>query len=361
MRSYLDHNATTPLRPAARAAMLKALEVTGNASSIHAEGRAVRAALEDAREAVAQRLGVLPAMVVFTSGGSEANNAAIKGAAVERIILSDIEHPSVIEAAKASGKSVDMVPVTPEGTIDLDALRITLPGPPALVSIMAANNETGVIQPVREVVGLAAEHGALVHTDAVQAFGKIDLSFALLGADLMTLSAHKLGGPAGIGALVVRDGVALNPLVNGGGQELRRRAGTENLACAAGFASAAAEHMNDLKPLRDTLEAALEGAVIAGKDAPRLPNTTCFAVPGMNNETLLMGFDLDGIAVSSGSACSSGKVARSHVLAAMGYPASVCGAAIRVSLGWTTTEADVDNFISVWRKLLARHRNRTAA
>ena len=361
MRTYLDHNATTPLRPAARVAMLKALAMTGNASSVHAEGRAARAALDDAREALAHKLGVLPAMVVFTSGGSEANNLALKGVEVDRVILSGIEHPSVIEAAKASGKSVELVPVTPQGQIDLEALGVTLPGPPALISIMAANNETGVIQPVREVVEMARPHGALVHTDAVQALNKVPLSFAMLGADLMTVSAHKIGGPVGTGALVVRDGVPLAPLIDGGGQELRRRAGTENLAGAMGFAAAVAEPLNDLKLLRDRLEAALDGAIIFGDEGARLPNTTCFAVPGLNNETLLMGFDLEGIAVSSGSACSSGKVARSHVLAAMGYPADVCGAAIRVSLGWTTTEDDIDQFIAVWRKLYARHRSRTAA
>ena len=361
MRHYLDHNATTPLRPAARAAMLKACDLTGNASSVHAEGRAARAALDDAREVIAHRLGVLPGMLVFTSGGSEANNLALKGAAVERLILSGIEHPSVIEAAKASGKSVELAPVARDGVIDLDALRIMLPGPPTLVSVMVANNETGVIQPVREVAEIARERGALVHSDAVQAFGKMPLSLSVLGADLMTVSAHKVGGPAGIGALVVRDGVALSPLIDGGGLEMRRRAGTENLAGAMGFAAAVAEPINDLKLLRNRLEAALEGTIIFGRDQPRLPNTTCFAVPGMNAETLLMGFDLDGIAVSSGSACSSGKVARSHVLAAMGYPADVTGAAIRVSLGWTTTEADIDAFIAVWRRLLTRHRTRTAA
>lgn len=361
MRTYLDHNATTPLKPAARAAMLKAMDLTGNASSVHAEGRAARAMLDDARESLAHRLGVLPPMIVFTSGGSEANNFALKGADVERLILSDIEHPSVIEAAKASGKSVELVPVTQEGRIDLEALRLTLPGPPALVSLMAANNETGIIQPLREAAEIAHEHGALFHTDAVQAFGKVPLSFAITGADLMTISAHKIGGPPGIGALVVRDGVALAPLVNGGGQELRRRAGTENLAGAVGFTAAAEEQPHDISELRDRLEVALEEALIFGKHAQRLPNTTCFAVPGMNAETLLMGFDLEGIAVSSGSACSSGKVARSHVLAAMGYPADVCGAAIRVSLGWTTTEEDIDNFIAAWRKLYARHRARAYA
>lgn len=361
MRTYLDHNATSPLRPAAKAAVLQALERTGNASSVHAEGRAAHALLDAARDMLARALGVIAPMVAFTSGGSEANNLAIKGAAAERLILSHIEHPSVIEAAKATGKSVELIPVTSDGAIDLDALRFMLPGPPALVSVMLANNETGVIQPLREVVEIAREHGALVHTDAVQALGKVPVNFGLLGVDLMTVSAHKLGGPAGAGALVIRDGLALGSLIHGGGQELRRRAGTENLAAIAGFAAVAAEMLHDIKLLHDRLEAGLEDAVVFGGNASRLPNTTCFAYPGMNAETLLMAFDLDGIAVSSGSACSSGKVARSHVLGAMGFAPELTGAAIRVSLGWTTTPDDIDRFIAVWQRLLARHKARRAA
>lgn len=341
--------------------MLQAMDAVGNASSVHAEGRAAHALLDAARDKVARALGVIAPMVVFTSGGSEANNLAIKGVAVERLILSHIEHPSVLEAAKASGRNVELIPVTEDGVIDLEALRFMLPGPRALVSVMLANNETGVVQPLREVVGLTREHGALVHADAVQAMGKVPVNFGLLGVDLLTVSAHKLGGPVGAGALVVRDGLALDPLIHGGGQELRRRAGTENLAAIAGFAAIAAESLQDIKSLRDRLEAALEDVTVFGANAPRLPNTTCFAYPGMNAETLLMGFDLDGIAVSSGSACSSGKVARSHVLGAMGFAPELSGAAIRVSLGWTTTPEDIDRFIAVWQRLLARHKARRAA
>ncbi len=361
MRSYLDHNATSPLRPAAKAAMLAAMELAGNASSVHGEGRAARKALDDAREAVARAVGVIAPMVVFTSGGSEANNFAIKGAPAERLIVSAIEHPSVIESAKASGRPVELIPVDSQGVIDLAALENLLPGPRALVSVMLANNETGVIQPLRDVVALAQKHGALVHTDAVQALGKIPVNVGLLGVDLMTLSAHKLGGPIGAGALIILDGLAMEPLIHGGGQELRRRAGTENLATASGFAAVAGEKLNHLSALRDRLEASLEGAVIFGSDAPRLPNTTCFAHPGLNAETLLMSFDLDGIAVSSGSACSSGKVAKSHVLAAMGVAPEISRAAIRVSLGWDTTETTIDHFIAAWRKILARHKARAAA
>lgn len=362
MRTYLDHNATSPLRPAARAAMAEALGLAGNASSVHAEGRAARRILEAAREVIAGALGVLPPMVVFTSGGSEANNLAIKGAPVDRLLVSAIEHPSAIEAAKASGRSVELIPVSPDGAVDLDALRLMLPGPPALISVMLANNETGVLQPVRDVVAMAAAHGALVHCDAVQALGKVPLNFALLGVDLMSLSAHKLGGPLGCGALVVRDGLALAPLIHGGGQEWRRRAGTENHAGAAGFAAALRDNRIDIKDLRDRLESSLEDdVVIFGRHAERLPNTTCFAVPGLLAETLLMAFDLDGIAVSSGSACSSGKVGRSHVLAAMGFPPEVSGAALRVSLGWTTTATDIDRFIAAWRRIRARLSAKDAA
>jgi len=361
LRTYLDHNATSPLRPAAKAAMLAAMEVNGNPSSVHGEGRAARKLVDDARETIAQELGVIAPMVVFTGGGSETNNLAIKGVAVERLLISAIEHPSVIEAAKASGKSVETIPVTADGVVDPDGLRAVLPGARALVSVMLANNETGVIQPLREIAALAREHGALLHTDAVQAFGKIPVNFGLLGADMMTISAHKFGGPMGTAALIIRDGLPLEPLTHGGGQELRRRAGTENVAAIAGFAAAASDNRPDIHALRDKLEAEFEDAVIFGRGASRLPNTTCFAVPGINAETLLMAFDLEGIAVSSGSACSSGKVAKSHVLAAMGAPPEIASAAIRVSLGWNAASEDIDHFIAAWRRIRARHQARVAA
>jgi cysteine desulfurase len=360
VRSYLDHNATAPLRPEAKAAMLGALEVVGNASSVHAEGRAARKILDDAREQVARAVGVIAPMVVFTSGGSEANNMALKAAPVDRLVVSAIEHPSVLEAARASGKEIAVIPVTGDGVIDLAALEALLEGRKALVSVMLANNETGIIQPVAEVVRLTQANGHFVHTDAVQGLGKVPVNFGLLGVDLMTLSAHKLGGPLGAGALIVRDGLALEPLIHGGGQELRRRAGTENLAALAGFGAVAQARIN-VRALRDRLEAALEDAVVFGQAADRLPNTTCFAMPGMNAETLLMAFDLEGIAVSSGSACSSGKVAKSHVLAAMSVAPEISTAAIRVSLGWDTSEDMIDQFIAAWRKIASRHKARVAA
>ncbi len=361
MRTYLDHNATSPLRPEVKAAMLAALETGGNASSIHAEGRAARKLVDDARETLAFALGCLPQMIVFTGSGTEANNLALRGVQAERILVSAIEHSSVLEAAKASGKKVDLIPVDRDGVIDLAALENQLSGPNVLVSVMLANNETGVIQPVGEVVALARKAGALVHVDAVQGFGKLPLKFGLLGCDLMTVAPHKVGGPVGVGALVIRDGLALEPLVQGGGQELRRRAGTENLAAIAGFAAASRANTIQTRALRDTLEAVLEGASIFGGGAERLVNTTCFAMPGMKAETLIMNFDLAGIAVSSGSACSSGKVGRSHVLDAMGVAPDLASAAIRVSLGWNTTAQDVQHFTTVWNTLLARHRARKAA
>jgi cysteine desulfurase len=341
--------------------MLAAMDVTGNASSVHAEGRSARKLLEDSRAAIARAIGVIAPMVVFTSGGSEANSMALTGAPSERLLVSAIEHPSVLASASASGKSVEPIPVTGDGVVDLDALARMLPGAPALISVMLANNETGVIQPVAEVGRLAQAHGALLHVDAVQGLGRIPVNFGILGADLMTLSAHKLGGPVGIGALVIRDGLPITPLIHGGGQELRRRAGTENISGAAGFAAAVADHYRDIKGLRDRLEAGLEDAVVFGRNCDRLPNTTCFAVPGMDAETLLMSFDLEGLAVSSGSACSSGKVARSHVLQAMGVAPEISRAAVRVSLGWTTTQQDIEHFIAVWQRLRARHKARAAA
>src|SRR5438105_10065262 len=230
----------------------------------------------------ARRSGVIPATVIFTSGGSEANNLAIKGAAVDRLLISAIEHPSVIEAAKASGKPVESVPVDRNGILDLDALdRMLGGGPRALVSVMLANNETGVVEPLREIARIVHGHGSLVHTDAVQAMGKIPVNFDILAVDLMTLSAHKLGGPIGAGALIVGDGLALEPLIHGGGQELRRRAGTENVAAIAGFAAAAREKRLDISHLRDRLEAELEEAIVIGSAAERLPNTTCLAWPGV--------------------------------------------------------------------------------
>jgi cysteine desulfurase len=361
MRAYLDHNATSPLRPEAKHAMLAAMDVHGNASSVHSEGRKAHKLMDDARETLAFTLGCLPQMITFTSGGTEANNMALRGVDVGRILISAVEHHSVIAAAQASGKKVEIIPVDKFGRVDLSALEKMLYGPKALVSVMAANNETGVVQPINDIVQLASKAGALTHIDAVQAFGKRQVNFGLEGCDMMTIGAHKVGGPAGIGALIIRDGLVVEPLLQGGGQELRRRAGTENLIAIAGFAASAKAARLDTCELNDTLEAALEGTVIFSDGVERLCNTTCFAVPGLKAETLLMNFDLEGVAVSSGSACSSGKVTRSHVLDAMGVAPEISAAAIRVSLGWNTTAEDVNHFIATWQKITARHRANKAA
>lgn len=372
MRSYLDHNATSPLRPEALAAMLAALDAGGNASSVHREGRAARALVDEARETIAGELGCLPDMVVFTSSGTEANNLALKGAiglGVRRIVVSAVEHASVLETAAATGLPVDVAPVSGDGRIDLAALDALLAAEagPALVSVMTANNETGALMPVAEVGGIARRHGAYVHSDAVQALGKVALRWVVPGVDMMSVSAHKLGGPQGAGALILREGLKLEPLLHGGGQELKRRAGTENAAAIAGFAAAvrAADESGRIGALRDRLEVELKAAAphvaVFAERGPRLANTTCFALPGLDAAMALMAFDLAGIAVSSGSACSSGKVSRSHVLGAMGLSPELVAGAIRVSLGWNSTAADVERFAAAWSDIAARVENRAAA
>jgi len=372
--TYLDHNATTPLRPQAREAMLAALDAGGNPSSIHAQGRAARALVEDARKTIADCLGVLPAMVIFTGVGTEANNFAIKGAQVERIIISATEHSCVLEAAQATGKPLEIIPVSSDGVIDLVALENSLSKDEGkvLVCLMLANNETGTIQPVRQAAEIAAQHGALIHTDAVQALGKIPVNFGLLGVDMMTLSAHKVGGPQGVGALILRDGVVLDKYIHGGGQELGRRGGTENVAGIVGFAAAAKAAIGDMpekqpeiRALRDLFESKLQqvspDVVIFSNQVERLPNTSYIALKGMNAQTTLINLDLENIAVSTGSACSSGKVTGSRVLAEMGVPDDLRACALRISFGWNSTESDVTKFIEIWQRLVTRHQQNAAA
>jgi cysteine desulfurase len=381
-RVYLDWNATTPLRPEARQAMAAASDLCGNPSSVHAEGRHARRLVEEARAAVAKAIGALPCNVIFTSGGTEANALALtpglRGVSkppVERLLVSAIEHPSVLTGGRFPADAVGKVGVT-RGLVDLDQLRATLAsGPPALVSVMAANNETGVIQPVAEVAEIVHAAGGLLHVDAIQALGKIPLYINVMGADLATFSAHKIGGPKGVGAVVVSDGLAgLEPLLRGGGQELGRRAGTENVAGIAGFGAAvevAVSSREDaaarMLALRNRLETGLQATglvAILARNASRLPNTTLFTAPQLKAETAVIGFDLEGIAVSSGSACSSGKVQPSHVLEAMGFPRDIAQGAVRLSLGWSTTEADIDCCLKAWRKLagtlLNKERRNTA-
>ena len=366
MATYLDWNASAPVRAEARAASLAALALTGNPSSVHREGRAARQSIEAARDAVAALIGADPRNVIFTAGGTEANALALNPAAqtgLERLLVSSIEHPSVLAGGRFAPAAVERIPVDPDGVVSLAALEQSLTqGPRALVSLMAANNETGVIQPVAAAAELVHRHGGLLHVDAVQAAGRIALDIGALGTDLVTLSAHKIGGAKGAGALVKRDeSLALDPLIRGGGQERGSRAGTENVAAIAAFGAAAAAAKIGLRAeaahmarLRDRLEAGLRatpGVVIFGARVERLPNTTLAALPGSKAETLVIAFDLDGIAISSGAACSSGKVAPSHVLAAMGVPAELARGAIRVSLGPSTTEAEVDGFLKIWQKL----------
>jgi cysteine desulfurase len=371
-RAYLDWNATAPLRPEAREAMCEALDVAGNPSSVHAEGRAARRLVEAARERVAALVGAEPRNVVFTSGGTEANVLALSPAAgagnepCGRLMVSAIEHPSVLAGGRFSAAAVERLPVTGRGEIDLSALATRLKAAEGrvLVSLMLANNETGIVQPVSEAAHLVHQAGGMLHVDAVQAAGRIACDINALSADLLTVSGHKIGAPKGVGALIRRDAALsiADPLIKGGGQERGARAGTENVAAIAGFGAAAAAVLAGLAAdrarmigLRDRLEAGLRAAspevVIFGAEAERLPNTTLVAQPGMKAETAVIAFDLNGVAVSSGAACSSGKVQPSHVLAAMGVPPRLAGGAIRVSLGPTTTESEIDRMIEAWIRL----------
>ena len=379
-RVYLDHNATSPLRPEARDAMLAAMALPGNASSVHAEGRAARGVVEDAREKIAAFIGCVPRQIVFTSGGTEANVMALSpdwlgDAGPKRAFISAVEHPSVLRGGRFGPDQIEILPVDVRGIIDIEAAAQRFAtwqeesrGAPFLVSVMLANNETGVTQPVTEIAGRAHAFGGIVHSDAVQAFGKLQVDARALGADLITIAAHKVGGPKGVGALVVlRDGLPVAAMLKGGGQEFGYRAGTENIAAIAGFGAVAVSlpDWDKIRRLRDRVEA--EAAKIAPeltvftRETQRLPNTSCFAVPGMSAETLLIALDLEGVAVSAGSACSSGKVARSHVLDAMGVAPILGAAAIRVSLGWNTGEEDIERFIAAWSRVYGRFAERRSA
>ncbi len=366
-QSYLDYNATAPVRPEVIEAVASALAVGGNPSSVHQAGRKARARLEHARRAVAALVGAPADAVVFTSGGTEANNQALRSVAGPKLV-SAIEHDSVLAALPDAFR----VPVDRQGLIDLERIEEQLAtSPAALVSVMLANNETGVIQPLADVVACARRHGALVHCDTVQAAGKLPLDLAALGLDFLSLSAHKLGGPQGVGALVLGPGVEPAALHHGGAQERRWRPGTENLPGIVGFGRACELAMADgdwperVGALRDQLEARVRAiapqARVLGGAVPRLANTCCLTMPGVSHQIQLIELDLAGIAVSSGSACSSGKVGPSHVLAAMGVPDEEARTAIRISLGWASTTSDVDRFVTAWGGLYERTRERTAA
>jgi cysteine desulfurase len=356
--TYLDHNATSPLRPLAFDAMVEALGAGGNPSSVHRAGRSARSRVDAARRQVATLVGALPAEIVFTSGGTEANNMALGGSGRRRVLASAVEHDSVLRAAPHA----EIIPVDTDGVVDLAALErmLAAPGEPTLVSVMFANNETGVLQPVADVVRLARQAGALVHCDAVQGAGKVRVDLHGLGVDYLSLSAHKFGGPTGVGALVVRNGAPFEPDRRGGGQEANRRAGTENVAGIAGF-GAAAEAARDglaVEQLRDRMERSLLAiapeARVFGAGARRLGNTSCIAMPSVKAETQVMALDLAGVCVSAGAACSSGKVHRSAVLAAMGIEDAVAETAIRISFGWNTESDHIERLIAAWRDLYTR-------
>jgi cysteine desulfurase len=373
-RSYLDWNATAPMREEAKAAYTAAVSRVGNPSSVHAEGRAARALLETAREQVAALVGAQPGNVVFTASGTEANMLALTPAIEtadnkgprSRLFLSAIEHVSVRAGGRFPREGIEELPVRADGRLDLAALAAAIAGTPRpLVSLMLANNETGIVQPVAEAAAIVHAAGGLIHVDAVQAAGRIPCDITALGADLLTLSAHKIGGAKGSGALIrAREDIHFTePLVRGGGQERGLRAGTENVPGIAAFGAAAAAarvgragEAAHMSRLRNELEVGLlavtpDATVFGHETVERLPNTTLFTVAGVKAETAVIAFDLEGVAVSSGAACSSGKVQPSHVLAAMGVSAPLQRGALRVSLGWNSTEADVEKFLGAWRKL----------
>ncbi|MBT5517772.1 MAG: cysteine desulfurase [Rhodobiaceae bacterium] len=368
-RVYLDYNATAPLRPEARDALLAALDI-GNPSSVHHEGRQARALVETARQDIAAMVGAHPETVIFTSGGTEACNLALNlrqapNGKIGRILVNAIEHSAVLEAAKQSDLPVEIMPVTPQGVLDIAALEALLQEEtPALVCLMLANNETGVVQPVAQVGALVKAHGSLLFCDGVQAAGKTPIQMIAMGIDALSLSGHKLGAPMGVGALVTRPSVVVPPQLIGGGQELGRRAGSENISGIAAFAAAARaamaglEAFQNLASQRDSMEAALLAAQpevhIFGREVTRLANTSCFALAGLSSETLVMGLDLDGLSVSAGSACSSGKVSLSHVLEAMGVPPHISQAVVRISLGWQSHTEDTDKLVAAWCRLAAR-------
>lgn len=374
-RIYLDYNATSQIKPQVIERVAEVMAKVGNPSSVHDYGRGAKMVVEGARAAIAKLVGVASNAVIFTGCGTEANNMAIRTKQAASIVHSNIEHDSVFAAAKLSGKPVFIAPVDENGIVDmqaLDALLAKAPKP-ALVSIMLANNETGVIQPLKDISEIVKKHGGLFHSDCIQAAGKIFVEFADLGVDMISLSAHKMGGPQGVGALVVRPDMPITTLIVGGGQELGRRSGTENVAGIAGFGLAAELAETDLpkfmalEQLRDQLEEKITNAAPDAKiwsaGVSRLPNTLAVSMPGVSAETQVMHMDLEGVAVSSGSACSSGKVKESHVLKAMSLKAMSlkamggdgCGTeTIRISFGFESVASDVDQVFAAWSGLYDR-------
>ncbi len=371
---YLDHNAGAPMRPDVRDAMITVLQDAGNASSVHTHGRKARGRIEEAREAVARLCGAKTRAVTFVSGGTEANMTALAPAwqdqgtpvYLDKLFRSAVEHPSVVTGGRFPVMDQVVVPVDSNGVVDLGALEdLIKDAAPSLISVMAANNETGVIEPLTDIGALAAKYGHFFHVDAVQAAGRMLIDIEAWGADVITLSAHKFGGPQGMGAVVVRSTARVPaPLMVGGGQENWRRGGTENVSAIAGFGIAAQAALEDAadtshfmalrEKLEDGLRAVCPETVIFGEGTDRLVNTVCFAVPGIAAETALIAFDLERVSVSSGSACSSGKVSVSHVLTAMGVDEDTARGALRISMGWDTGTQEIDRFLEVWPKIVDR-------
>lgn len=367
-RVFLDYNATAPIKAEVITAMAEAMKIGGNPSSVHEHGRSARKMVEDARLSLAALVDAQSNEIVFTAGGTEANNLALRGSGAASVIHAPSEHDSVLAATQAAELPFMLVPVDQDGILQLDALELALQAlpSPAILSIMIANNETGVIQPMENIVAVAKAYGALVHTDASQYAGRRALSFKDLGVDMMTLTAHKMGGPQGMGALVMGANIPIKPLIVGGGQEYSRRSGTENVAGIVGFGIAASmaaediEAFKEIEVIRDGLEASIlkhaPDAHIFGRGAPRLPNTLSVAMPGVSGETQVMHMDLAGIWVSSGSACSSGKVAKSHVLSAMNG-GDLAGEAIRISFSPASTLEDAKRACDAWIELYDRTRS----
>ena len=356
---YLDYNASAPMRPTAIHAMQEAMHLVGNPSSVHKHGREVNKTLTKARDLLTETIGAKNSKVIFTSGGTESNNLALQGCKVGNTMVSDIEHDSVLFAAGSNNR----IPVNAEGIVDLTRFEEILSRQtnPSLISVMLANNETGVIQPLREITSMAHNHNCLVHCDGVQALGKMDVNMSHLGVDLLSLSAHKAGGPKGVGALIVADGVKVDPQLIGGGQEYSLRPGTENFVSISGFAATVAEiqkkpeEIGRISKMHSNLENKLRESFadveIFGSNSPRLVNTTCVRMRGLPAETQVIALDLAGISVSAGSACSSGKVTTSHVLKAMGLSSTIANETIRISIGWGTTDDDIESATKAWIEL----------
>lgn len=372
-RIYLDYNATAPIRPEVIELMCEIMDTVGNASSVHEPGRQARQRVEIARQQVAELVSASARNIIFTGSGTEADNLALRGFLPRHLIVSGVEHGAILAPALLLDPYATIIEIGPQGQLDLASLEAALNAStePALVSLMLANNETGIIQPVAEASEIAHGHDALVHCDGIQGAGKILVDIDQLGVDLLSLSGHKIGGPQGVGALVMREDRSVLAQMVGGGQEMGRRSGTENVAGIAGFGEAARlaaselEQFAELTTMRNRMEEQLAEVApsrkVIGSDVPRLPNTSCVTMPGVRSDTQVMALDLAGISVSAGSACSSGKVSASHVLDAMGMELDEAMTAIRISLGRSTTEDEINRFVETWSLIFKRNSSHASA